>query len=236
MSFVLVHDATHANISHLPSGQAAGYTTGSADIRWTPNDWLAHLGAVRIDQDPAAGDTTADVLDVERGAATNADAPRWYRTAVASFREAVRPGQRWPLLYTSAANVTPLVNTLVAAGVESGPGLFVANWNLSDAQATEEVARASGPYPVEAIQFTDGNGLFDSSIVSSAWLSNRSSDPLEGPYRHLTDGRSLAEIAALRNTSMAHLWALIKMAYTSEDAAMLGAMRTKGLPYYTTRP
>jgi hypothetical protein len=43
--------------------------------------FAAHPGAVRIDQDPAASDPTADVLDIEAGAATPASAPGWVRRA-----------------------------------------------------------------------------------------------------------------------------------------------------------
>src|SRR5689334_21874261 len=99
------HDATHQFIGHLPGGQAAGYTTGTADIRWTNADWDAHPGAVRIDQDFAASDPSADVLDVENGAATFTDCPVWAQRAKADFANAVRPGQREPAIYFSASNV-----------------------------------------------------------------------------------------------------------------------------------
>ena len=103
MSIVLAHDAIHANVAHLPAGQAAGYTTGSSDIRWTAQDWAHHPAAVRIDQDATASDLTADVLDVERGAATNGEAAHWYTMALRSFTAGTRPGQRHPAIYTSAS-------------------------------------------------------------------------------------------------------------------------------------
>lgn len=90
---VVVYDATHANIGQLPKGvQVAGYTTGSAGIQWTAQDWAAHPGAVRIDQDPAASDPTADILDIEAGAATPASAPDWVKRARASYESQARPG------------------------------------------------------------------------------------------------------------------------------------------------
>jgi len=80
---VLVCDATHANIGQLPKGvQVAGYTTGTADIQWTAQDWAAYPDAARIDQAPAASDPTADILDIEAGAATPASAPDWVMRAI----------------------------------------------------------------------------------------------------------------------------------------------------------
>src|SRR6266702_7641332 len=159
MSVVVGHDAVRANIGHLPQGPCAGYTTGTdgtggtVDIRWRAADWAAHPGAVRICQDAAASDHTADVLDVERYAATNAGAAGWYKAAEKAYLAAQRPGQRSPAVYTSASNVTPLVNALIAGGVRSGCGLWVANWNLTQVQAYADVMNAAGPFPVVAVQW-----------------------------------------------------------------------------------
>src|ERR1700758_1337040 len=118
---VLVYDAIHDNIGALPAGaQVAGYTTGTGtDIRWTNADFAAHPGAVRIDQDPAASDPTADVLDIEAGA-----------PARASRTSGARPGQRPPAVYMSQSVVAEVVNALNAGGVSSGVGLWVVNWGL----------------------------------------------------------------------------------------------------------
>lgn len=169
MSVIVGHDAIHANIGHLPPGQEAGYTTGTPNIRWTDADWAAHPGAVRICQDATDSDATADVLDVERYAATNAEAPVWARRARREFDSAARPGQREPAIYTSASNVTPLVNALIAGGVTSGVGLWVANWDLSQAQAYAEVVNAAGPFPIIGVQWANGT-YYDTNVFSSAWL------------------------------------------------------------------
>lgn len=178
MSIVIGYDATHANIARLPKGaQAAGYTTGSPDIKWTAADWAAHPGALRICQDALASDTTADYLDIERYAATNGEAARWYRAALASYHAAKRPGQRWPALYTSASNVTPLVNALKADGVASGPKLIIANWNLTQAQAIAEVITGVfGSFSVVGVQFADP-GPYDINVFSRAWLDTVSGQP-----------------------------------------------------------
>ena len=237
MPIIVAHDCTHANISHLPPGQACGYTTGSSDIRWTAQDWAHHPGAVRIDQDARASEVTADVLDVERGAATNGQAAHWYTMALRSFTAGTRPGQRHPAFYTSASNVTPLVNALIAAGVHSGPGLWIANWNLTSPQATAAVASAAGPYPVIGVQFSNGP-FYDTNVFSTTWLGATSHMAGTGPFLHHADGkRSLNAIASARNTTVGHIMDTTAKAATAADKKqMAGLVLPNGWPYYTTNP
>ena len=77
---------------------------------------------MRIDQDPAASDPAADVLDIEAGAATPASAPGWVRRALASRASQARPGQRSPAVYISQSQVTEVVNALAAGGSAPAPG------------------------------------------------------------------------------------------------------------------
>ena len=169
---VLVFDATHDNIGALRAGaQVAGYTTGTGThIRWTDADFAAHPGAVRIDQDPAASDPTADVLDIEAGAATPASAPGWVTQALASRAGQARPGQRARAVYMSQSGVTEVVNALIAGGISSGVGLWIAHFGLTQAQATQMVINASGPFPVIGVQFRN-TPAFDVSVFSSDWLA-----------------------------------------------------------------
>lgn len=182
MTEVVGIDATHANIGQLPPGlQYAGYSTGSPDIRWTAEDWAAHPGALRYVQDPGLTDATADVADVERFAGTNADAPGWYRRAVISYRAGLRPGQRWPGIYTSQSNVTPLVNEFIAAGVTSGPRLIIARWDLlATLDDVLAIARAGGPFPVVGWQ-VQSFPAFDLDLFSAAWLGAVSRAPAPPP-------------------------------------------------------
>ena len=187
MSIVIAFDCIRANIGSAPDGLLAGYTTGTPDIRWADSDWAAHPDAVRIDQDPAASDGTADVLDVEAGAATLASIPGWAARALASYKAAKRPGQRTPVIYMSQVNVTPVANVLTGAGMADGSvGLFIANWNLTQAQAAAEVLAASGPFPVHGLQFRNA-GWFDIDVFSAAWLGARSAAPQAaiGPPRNV---------------------------------------------------
>jgi hypothetical protein len=188
MSFTFAFDVTGLFFSTVPQGyQLAGYDTGSNGVAWTPAMWAAHPGAVHIDQDPQSLVVTADVLDCESGAVPvgSPDIARWAHSAQDSFAAAKRPGQRRPVLYTSASNVTANVNALVNNGVTSGTGLWIANWSLSTAQALAELAAASGPFPVQGIQFAD-DGDYDADVFSSAWLADVSGNAwVFGPVRSL---------------------------------------------------
>jgi len=198
---VPVYDATHAGIASLPPGQHAGYATGTGTVPWTAADWAAHPGAVRIDQSPVntALDELCDVLDMERGAATIADCAPWAEGAAANFAAARRPGQRHPAIYMSLSNVTPVVNALVTAGITSGPGLWIANWNLTEPEARALVAFAAGPFPVIGVQYGT-RGDYDVSVFSAAWLAAVSGDlpaPAGWHGEYVTAGLfSLAQLAA----------------------------------------
>ena len=182
MTEVVGIDATHANIGQLPPGlQYAGYSTGSLDIRWTAEDKAAHPGALMIVQDPGLSDATADYADVERFAGTNADAPGWYRRAVIAYRAGIRPGQRWPGFYTSFSNMTPLVNSLIAGGVRSGPRLIIARWDLlATLDDIVAIARAGGPFPIVGWQ-VQSFAAFDLDLFSAAWLGAVSRAPAPAP-------------------------------------------------------
>lgn len=171
MGITVVYDCIHNNIGRAPKGALlAGYTTGSAGIRWTNDDFNDHPGAIRIDQD-FGSKPSSDVLDVESGAATPADSPVWAKQALADFDSAARPGQRRPAIYMSASNVTPVVNALIAGGVKGGVGLWVANWNLTESQAIAEVTAAAGPFPVIGVQYSNGP-FYDFDVFDGGWLAD----------------------------------------------------------------
>lgn len=171
IKIVTGYDAMHINVGTLPRGQVAGYTTGSPDVKWTESDWASHPGAVRICQDAGATDRTADVLDVETGAATAPECPGWATEARDNFEKDVRVGQRKPLIYTFAANVTTVVNALIAGGVDEGVGLWVAHWDITRAEAVAAVVDASGPFPIEGFQYLSGS-TYDTDIFDKDWLEN----------------------------------------------------------------
>jgi hypothetical protein len=172
-------DVTHTFISAAPrSGQAAGYTTGSGGIAWSTQDWAAHPGALHIDQDPGASDHTADILDSEAGAVTPGSPliAEWAKKTLANYHAGVRPGQRSPAIYMSEANVAANVNALISGGITSGIGLFVADWNWTDAEAIARIKAAAGPFPIIGVQYADA-GAYDRDEFSTAWLAHISGQP-----------------------------------------------------------
>lgn len=180
MDLTVVIDCTGANLAAVdpPHGALiAGYTTGSGPVPWTPQQFAQHPGAVRIDQSPVntAADETADVLDVERGAATIGDIPGWVRAAQANVIAGTRPGQRRPAVYLNRSELTPAANALNAAGITGGVAFWVAA-PMNEQEAAAMVATASGPFPVIGVQYAF-QSLFDVSVVSTAWLNAVSKAP-----------------------------------------------------------
>lgn len=179
MGFTVVYDATHANIESLPAGGVkAGYATGGGDVPWLPADWSKYPDAIHIDQTPAdtPWDATADVDDMEKGAVTLAELAPRAKLRLAAFHNGTRPGQRTPVVYMSASQVTPVVNALIAGGVTSGVGLWVASWDLTEATAVADVLAAAGPFPIVGVQYQNA-GAFDRSVFSTTWLANVSVKP-----------------------------------------------------------
>jgi|SRR5215472_9789598 len=182
-TWTIGYDYTAGGYPHAPGGPVvAGYTTGSGDVPWTAEMWAAHPDAVRICQDAGATDTTADVLDVESGAATIADVVPWARAAIAHFNAGTRPGQRRPLIYASASLLTPIANALTAGLLVNGEvGFWVAHWGVSEAQAIADVVNAGGNWPIHAFQFANTSQYYDSDIFSDTWLAARSLKPVPPP-------------------------------------------------------
>jgi hypothetical protein len=169
----IVFDATHENISALPpNSQHAGYVTGSGGIAWTADDWKADPNAIRIDQTPAntPWDVTADADDYETAAVGLTELAPRVKLRLAAFKNGTRPGQRKPLVYMSASNVHQVANALVSGGVTSEVGLWVANWNLNEAEAISQVMAAAGPFPIRGVQFRNA-GRYDMSVFDGTWVS-----------------------------------------------------------------
>ena len=175
MAIIPAFDAIHANVSHLPHGQAGGYVTGSSIIKWTDADWNKHPDAIRIDQSPTASqwDATADVDDFERGAVALDELAMRVKARITAFNKVVRKGQLEPAVYMSASNVTAVVNALINGGVTHGVGLWVADWNLNMGEAVAEISKAAGPFPIIGIQYSNGQ-FFDFNVFSTTWLNNQS--------------------------------------------------------------
>jgi len=171
MTTITGFDVTAINYALRPaSGQIALYVTGSPEIVATDAMLAANPGVVRIDQSPVitAIDTTADVFDVESGAITIAELGDVIKAAWNNFNHAARPGQRKPMVYMSADDVTPVCNALVAAGTTAS--LWVAHFGVSLADAIATVTTASGPFPVDGFQYQN-EPAFDLDVFSESWLN-----------------------------------------------------------------
>lgn len=193
MGIVAAVDVTSANYDQAPAGVLKClYVTGSPDIVSTPAQRTANPDAVLIDQTPVQGvwDATADVDDYENGAVSLAELPVRAKARMMAFRMNTRPGQREPAVYASQSNITPVVNALIAGGVTSGVGLWVANWSDTSAEAMAAVAAASGPFPIIGFQYRNA-GAYDTDWFSSAWLDNRSGQTSTGPAVPIPPGQWL---------------------------------------------
>jgi Putative peptidoglycan binding domain len=169
-------DATHANLGDVRSGQGAGYTTGTDDVRWTAEDWTAHPGAVRICQDDGATDDTADVVDTETGAATLEQAIAWVPRARAAWEAGKRPGQREPALYMSASKVAAAAAAVHDAGLDDKCYLYQARWGVGAQLAAAEIRDSGGPFRTVAFQYAN-QGDYDNDMWSADWLANVSVAP-----------------------------------------------------------
>lgn len=169
-----VYDCTGANVGAFkvpPGVLLAGYATGSGEVPWTPAQFSRFPGAIRIDQSPAdsPAEPTADAIDMEAGAVRlDQLAPRIHDMR-ASYAAGTRPGQREPMVYCQRSNVTPVVNTLIAAGITSGVYLWVAE-QMKAKDAASILEQASGPFPEVGIQY-EFDTDHDVSLFSTAYLN-----------------------------------------------------------------
>lgn len=170
--YIVGQDATHQFISHLPIGvQAAGYFTGSLDIRWTATDFTNHdkpYPAIAIDQSPNGDRPDADIWDVESGAGTVAGVADWITRARKNYANHVRPEQRWPGIYLSMNNLDPAVKVLEKAGIQN-VGFWTAQPGLGLPAAINRVQTATGPYPCIGVQYTFG-AFTDLDVWSLDWV------------------------------------------------------------------
>jgi hypothetical protein len=180
MELITVYDCPGENLSKIaipPGVEMAGYITGTGSVPWTTEQLAAHPDAIRIDQAPTntPANETADVFDVENGAGTLEDIPQWVHAAANAFHANARPGQRNPTIYMNRSTMTPVANTLIAAGILSGVNLWLAA-PMTPAEAAHLVTNAGGPYPIVGVQFAF-NGDHDVSVFSATWFDNQSGKP-----------------------------------------------------------
>ena len=149
----LMIDAIHFNVGNIPAStpKVAGYVTGTPDIRWTLQDWqrFPHAGTVRIDQSPGLAEyasNVASVADIESGAGT-----------VGAFVTASESRLRLRRLlwcYGTESTLSQVSAALRAAGMPlSKCGAWLANWNLSEAEADAALGTAIAGIRIVGVQW-----------------------------------------------------------------------------------
>jgi hypothetical protein len=151
VSVLTAVDTIHKYVTNIPEdnpaiGQVQGYITGDADIRWTSEDWkrfprYRELSIAQLpDNDPAAW-----VLDVEPNAATDLAAVDWTKKRHAAKRPA--------FIYVSKDNVAALYRSLAAAKEVDQTYIWLANWNLDQAEAEAMIGTEYEGFKVVGVQW-----------------------------------------------------------------------------------
>lgn len=143
----------HADADNIPlsAPRVAGYVTGSADVKWTQQDWdrFPDAGKLRIDQSPellSYKSDAASVADIGSGAGT---IPAY----VAACKERLAHG-RLLWFHCSQDLVGDVSARLVAEGVPlSKCGVWVANWNYSELEANAYLGTTIYGIQVVAVQW-----------------------------------------------------------------------------------
>jgi hypothetical protein len=193
MSTVIMLDAISVNEPHIPAGtrKVGGYTTqvgNSAGIKWSAAqfaNWLVKAGVVPINQDPAA-DTTPGVVDLENGA--------WTVAETVSHAKVLGPA--YAGTYVDVANLPGFLKAWEAAGLGAG-NLWLANWDLNQAEATALIGTKEGPLTIRAVQWASPSSNpntivpggtatlkaagIDISVADAAWFPAPAPKPAPPP-------------------------------------------------------
>jgi hypothetical protein len=202
MKYTQAADVTSTFADLVPAElQVCLYVTGTPDIAATPEQLAARPDAVRIDQSPdiTVLDTTADILDVERYAGTDAEAPQWLSDARDDYARATRPGQRNPGFYRDLAGRDSLADALEAAGIQSGVPLWLAWWNIGLDAAAKLLDTTYRCFHIVGVQYLNGPD-WDWDVFTPAWLASRSG-PEQTPPPAPTPEEPMASLPQLQENS-----------------------------------
>ena len=147
-------DAIAAKAPGIPvdAEMVAGYVDGA--FAWSAADWARFQRAVLVEIACFASTNLGQVLDVEKGNATPAQAPAWVHMRRAEGCD--------PTVYCSLLSWPTAKAAFAAAGI-AGPHWWVADYSLGQAPQIPEGA--------VALQYTDNppSSPYDTSIVADYW-------------------------------------------------------------------
>lgn len=156
-----MYDAvTISNIPHNAKA-VAGYVNGNFTTWPSLKAAFPHARRVSIAVNSSAN---AEVLDIETGDATNADAPGWFHR-----QKDARP-KRKPAFYTMASNAQPLVDFLNSQGIDrSEYRLWTAHWDGKHVCGPHTCGSLRAP--ADATQWTTHGETVDESVCRpSFWV------------------------------------------------------------------
>ena len=170
---VFMYDDTNVSLIPRTARAAAGYVDGrwQTYLKLKIRCPLAKLVAIAV-----FPHDDADVLDVEPGDATNAQAPAWVKRQLARRRAGVKYATRLPVVYTSASNGPALIAVLTKAGLKYGVDYLW--WSAHYDPKWGVHLCHPGCYPgvdhvAHATQYTDhaDNKNLDESIVGAGFFA-----------------------------------------------------------------
>jgi len=142
-------DTVRTAVMNIPANAQCvlGYDTGSGIVPWTQTEWNRFTNAIKlhITQINGVNNVDSDIIDIEPDAATIDQAIEWCKERIAA--------KKIPTCYVDGSEVTPLVNALIAAGINNGVYLGVAHPGMSIADAQTILDQSGGPFPIVYVQY-----------------------------------------------------------------------------------
>lgn len=128
---------------------------------WSASDWNRFPGIPHCSIDTTGNDPAADVLDIETGAATVAQAPDW-----AKQHNAV-PGAYPAILYCNRDNMPALTAAMAAAGLQLAHHYFLF---VATLDGTKTLPGMTGVWGVQYAGSAQTGGHYDESLIYiDAW-------------------------------------------------------------------
>lgn len=225
---LVLRDSIDAPLIPPDTPVVAGY--GDGKYIWSPSwkdgsNWFDLFpNSVKLVIVVFAGDA-GDILDIETGDATPADAPGW-------CQRFSRPGRRAPTLYCNRGTWPAVIAALQQAGIDpAGPGV---DWWISTLDGTTDVAVPPGGKTPTLVQVTDTGAYDESVILDPSWagLEDNMTPEEHGWLQDLYNGwfTQQTELLALQAGQAA--------AKTELDSltASVAALQAAGVPPATLQP